>query len=89
MTPKLRSAARERFPTDPMLLGEEVLSPDGRFRAFTPMRIALYREIADRIKAGAPKAPTYLCMEQPGVHRKVLGAEPPPVAALGDRLARG
>ena len=89
MTPGLRTAARERFPNDAMLIGEEVLSPDGRYRAFAPMRIALYREIGDRIKAAAPKVPMYLCMEQPGVHRKVLGAEPPTVAALGERLARG
>jgi len=89
MTPKLRSAARERFPNDRMLLGEEVLSPDGRFRAFAPMRIPLYRQISERIKAAAPKVPTYLCMEQATVHRKVLGAEPPSAAALGDRLARG
>ena len=89
MTPGLRRAARERFPGDRMLLGEEVLSPDGRLRAFAPLRIALYRSISERIKAAAPKMPVYLCMEQPGVHRRVLGAEPPSVAALGDRLARG
>jgi len=88
MTPALRTAARERFPDDPMLLGEEVLSPDGRFRAFTALRVALYRTISDRIRAAAPKVMLYLCMEQPSIHRRVLGAEPPAPAAIGDRLAR-
>src|SRR5579863_5183792 len=35
MTPTLRSAARSRFPSDPMLCGEDVLAADGRFRTFT------------------------------------------------------
>ena len=38
MTPRLRSAARGRFPGDPMLCGEDVLASDGRFRTFTPLR---------------------------------------------------
>ncbi len=89
MTPTLRTAARERFPGDRMLVGEEVLSPDGRYRAFAPLRVALYRKISDRIRNAAPKVPLYLCMEQRGIYRRVTGADPPPPSAMSDRLARG
>ena len=44
MTPRLRGAARGRFPNDPMLCGEDVLASDGRFRTFTPLRLSLYRD---------------------------------------------
>ncbi|HVA80893.1 MAG TPA: radical SAM protein [Candidatus Binataceae bacterium] len=89
MTPALKSAARRRFPADPMLLGEDVLARDGRLRAFTPLRLRLYRILAERFeRAGAP-VPGYLCMEAPSVHERVFGATPPNPATLGARLAHG
>ena len=87
MTPALRAAARRRFPDDPMLVGEEVLSPDSRYRAFLPLRLKLYSALSERIKRADAKLQTYLCMETPSVHRRVLGETPPPPAALGARLA--
>jgi spore photoproduct lyase len=86
MTPSLRHRARTRFSADPMLVGEEVLGPDGRFRAAAPMRIALYRHLKDRLsKAGVGSV--YLCMEQPSVHEKIFGTPPPSPGQLGERLA--
>ncbi len=87
MTPALRAAARRRFPDDPMLVGEEVLAPDGRFRAFTPLRLKLYSILSERIKKADAKLYTYLCMESPSVHRQVLGEAALSPAALGARLA--
>lgn len=87
MTPPLRAAARRRFPHDPMLVGEEVLAADGRYRAFMPLRLKLYSALSDRIKRADAKLQTYLCMESPSVHRRVLGETAPPPAALGARLA--
>jgi DNA repair photolyase len=89
MTPALRTIARRRFPDDRMLIGEEVLAPDGRYRAFAPLRVALYRAIAERIRRAAPRVPQYLCMESASVHERVLGARPSSPAALGERLAGG
>jgi spore photoproduct lyase len=86
MTPALRAAARRRFPDDPMLVGEEVLAPDGRYRTFMPLRLKLYSAISERIKRADAKLQTYLCMESPSVHRRVIGEVPVP-AALGARLA--
>ena len=87
MTPALRKAARARFPTDPMLVGEEVLSSDGRYRTFAALRTNLYRSIEKRLKERAPGLPRYLCMESASVSERVFGVRPQHPAALGDRLA--
>ena len=60
MTPALRSTARRRFPNDPMLTGEDVIGADGRFRAFTPMRLRLFTSIRTGLNGGRQKSP-YIC----------------------------
>ena len=87
MTPALRTAARRRFPADPMLTGEDVIAPDGRFRTFTPMRLRLFASIRAKIERQAPRVPLYLCMESASVHERVLGTSPASPAAMGARLA--
>ena len=87
MTPALRAAARRRFPDDPMLVGEEVLGPDGRYRTFTPLRLKLYKALGDRIRQSNAKMQTYLCMESASVHQQVFGEAASPPTVLGARLA--
>jgi len=87
MNPRLRAAARRRFPTDPMLAGEEVLSPDGRYRTFTPLRARLFRLLSERIKRQAPNLAVYLCMESATMSERIFGARPPAPANLGQLLA--
>ena len=87
MTPALRTAARRRHTRDPLLCGEEVLAPDGRYRTFTPLRASLLRALERRIAAASPAIMRYLCMEPPSIHRRVLGHAPAPAAALGAALA--
>ena len=89
MTPRLRGAARSRFPDDPMLCGEDVLAPDGRFRTFTPLRLNLYRSLADRFRKSGAEIPSYLCMEPASVHEHVFGTVPARPATIGERLSRG
>ncbi len=89
MTPGLRTAARRRFPADPMLLGEEVLGEDGRYRTFTPLRLRLFSKLRERIARACADLPVYLCMETASVHCHVFGAAPPTPAALGSRLVGG
>jgi spore photoproduct lyase len=88
MTPRLRGAARSRFPNDPMLCGEDVLASDGRFRTFTPLRLSLYRTLADRFKKAGAEIPAYLCMEPASIHETVFSAPPARPATIGERLAR-
>ena len=87
MTPGLRSAARRRFPTDPLLLGEEVLGEDGRYRTFTPLRFRLFAKLRERIAKACSNVPVYLCMEPASAYRRVLGTAPPTPASLGSKLA--
>jgi spore photoproduct lyase len=86
MSPGLRSRARARFPHDSLLLGEEVLSPDGRYRTFAPLRLKLYARLRARIEAADPRLPAYLCMENPSAHRQVFGTAPKRPAILGASL---
>jgi spore photoproduct lyase len=89
MTPGLRAAARRRFPEDPMLVGEEVIAPDGRWRTFAPLRLRLFTSVREHLMRAAPGLKLYLCMETASVHERVFGRQPPPPAALGARLAEG
>ncbi len=87
MTPALKGIARRRFPRDPMLTGEEVLSPDGRYRIFAPLRLRLFRALRERINEAARKLPVYLCMETPSVNERILGACPASPSELSHFLA--
>jgi spore photoproduct lyase len=87
MTPTLRTIARRRFPGDPMLCGEDVLASDGRFRTFTPLRLQLYRTLAERFRKAGADVPAYLCMEPASIHERVFGATPPRPAEIGELLA--
>jgi spore photoproduct lyase len=89
MTPGLRTTARRRFPADPMLLGEDVLGKDGRYRTFTPLRLRLFSKLRERIAKACADLPVYLCMETASMHHRVFGAAPPTPTALGSRLAGG
>ncbi|HTW87048.1 MAG TPA: hypothetical protein VMD75_03475 [Candidatus Binataceae bacterium] len=88
MTPGLRRIVRRRFPDDHLMVGEEVLAPDGRFRAFTPLRVGLFRAINDRIRRAGVSAPVYLCMEPASVHQHVFGARPDSPGMIGECLAQ-
>ena len=87
MSPELKAAARRRFPDDPMLVGEEVLSTDGRYRTFTALRTRLFRVLSERIRKHAPGLPAYLCMESAAMSERIFGARPPAPANLGELLA--
>jgi len=87
MTPALRTIARHRFSTDPMLCGEDVLASDGRFRTFTPLRLKLYRTLEERFRKAGAEIPAYLCMEPASIHERVFGEAPIKPAGLGERLA--
>jgi spore photoproduct lyase len=87
MTPALRTIARRRYSADPMLCGEDVLASDGRFRTFTPLRLKLYRTLAERFRKAGAEIPAYLCMEPASIHERVFGEAPIRPAGLGERLA--
>jgi spore photoproduct lyase len=87
MSPALRATARRRFPNDPMLVGEEVIAPDGRYRSFNPLRLRLFSKLREQITRTRPDLPVYLCMESASAHRQVFGMAAASPAALGSKLA--
>lgn len=87
LTPTLRTIARRRFPRDSMLIGEEVLSSDGRYRVFTPLRLRLFAKLREQLARANPQLPIYLCMENASAHHRVFGAAPAAPISLGARLA--
>lgn len=71
----LREVAEARFPKTPIFSGEFLPALDGRDRYFKPLRIEMYRTVAGYIRAHAPQACLYLCMESPEIWERAL-AEP-------------
>lgn len=62
-TRALERIIRLRFPKDLLLLDEFVLTEDGKFRYFKPLRVQMYRYIIGLLRKRAPKLPISLCME--------------------------
>jgi spore photoproduct lyase len=86
-TPALKRIMRERFPETFLLTGEQVLCPDGKFRYFHPMRVAMYRKMVQWLRQAAPLSPIYLCMESKEVWQQVFGFAPRCERELGASLA--
>jgi spore photoproduct lyase len=74
--PSLKPIIQKRFPYSKIVYGELIPGLDGKMRYFKPLRIALYRKMVSWIKALAPEALIYLCMEDEEVWRKSLGYVP-------------
>jgi spore photoproduct lyase len=86
-TPGLKRAMRERFPRTGLLTGEQVLCPDGKFRYFQPLRVAMYRKMVRWIRRSAPTVKIYLCMESRQVWEQVFGFAPACEKELGNQMA--
>ena len=74
--PSLKPIIQTRFPDSKIVYGELIPGLDGKMRYFKPLRIALYRKMVSWIKALAPEALVYLCMEDKEVWEKSLGYIP-------------
>jgi len=91
MTPSLVRKVRERGAERPgrLALGAETVSgSDGKLRVWRGLRVRMYQAILERIRAAAPAATVYLCMETPAVWQKAM-REVPSDRQLGQRLAAG
>jgi DNA repair photolyase len=74
--PTLKEIIAQRFPASKIPYGEFITGLDGKMRYFKPLRIALYRAVAARIRALAPQVPVYFCMEDSEVWEESLGFFP-------------
>lgn len=74
--PALHPVIQQRFPDSAIVHGEFITGIDNKMRYFKPLRIDIYRRIAGWIRAHAPNATVYLCMEDETVWRNSLGFTP-------------
>ena len=74
--PALKTIIARRFADSTIPYGELVTGLDGKMRYFKPLRIALYKKVADRIKTLAPDVLAYYCMEDDQVWSQTLGFVP-------------
>jgi len=74
--PALKPVITRRFPDSTIPYGEFITGLDGKMRYFKPLRIALYKKVAARIKARAPEVLAYYCMEDDRVWSETLGFVP-------------
>jgi spore photoproduct lyase len=86
--PDLKPLVRRRFPESKIPLGEFIRGMDDKMRYFKPLRIGLYRAVAEAIRAVAPEAAIYFCMEDDAVWRESLGFVPAERGGLPRMLDR-
>jgi spore photoproduct lyase len=86
--PALKQIIARRFPDSTIPYGEFITGLDGKMRYFKPLRIALYKQVAGRIKSLAPDVLVYYCMEDDNVWRETLGFTPEEQGGLPAMLDR-
>ena len=86
--PALKPLIQKRFDTSKIIYGEFITGLDGKMRYFKPLRIELYRRMADWIRQRAPQVMVYLCMEDEQVWKRSLGFAPSERGGLSMMLDR-
>jgi spore photoproduct lyase len=84
--PALKAIIQQRFANSRIVYGEFVRGLDGKMRYFKPLRIRLYRDIAERIRLRMPETLVYYCMEDDEVWRRTLGFAPQEKGGLARML---
>lgn len=84
--PELKGTIAARFPDSKIPYGEFITGLDNKMRYFKPLRIELFKMMADCIKALAPGVLAYLCMEDDEVWQKVFGFVPADHGGLAQML---
>jgi spore photoproduct lyase len=76
LPPALKQVAERRFPHSRIFSGELVPGEDGKLRYIKPLRIKLYRRMAEWLRAHDQGLFIYLCMERRDVWQEVFGTTP-------------
>lgn len=77
---RLKQIVDIRFPDDPYFLGELILDPmDGKMRYPRVIRMDIYKKMISWIRKYSKDTPVYLCMEDKGMWKEVMGSVPQPV----------
>lgn len=82
-----KEVIRTRFPRSALLHGELLPARDGKLRYFKPLRVAMYKRLAQWIRTyGSETLPIYLCMESSDIWTKTFHWTPPCDAAVTQLL---
>lgn len=84
----MKPIVQRRFPDSGIPYGEFIRGLDAKMRYFKPLRIEMYRAMANWIRQRAPQAMVYLCMESDAVWRQALGFSPRQFGGLPTMLDR-
>jgi spore photoproduct lyase len=74
--PMLKPIIRKRHPGSSVLRAEFILGMDGKMRYFKPVRVAMYRFMAEHLTRWHSDCGLYLCMESDDVWEMSLGWSP-------------
>lgn len=74
--PHLKPVIERRFPESRIVYGEFVSGMDGKMRYFQPLRLRLYRSVAQALREVSPELCVYFCMENDKIWREALGFVP-------------
>jgi spore photoproduct lyase len=74
--PSLKPVIQKRFPGSKIIYGEFISGLDAKMRYFQPLRVRLYRNVVEWIRAHAPQVLIYLCMESDDVWKRSFGFSP-------------
>ncbi|HDI61188.1 MAG TPA: DNA photolyase [Desulfobacteraceae bacterium] len=86
--PDLKDLVAARFQRSTIVYGEFVRGLDDKIRYFKPLRIDLYRDVAEWIRRYAPDVCLYFCMESEEVWQRVFGFSPSQYGGLPAMLDR-
>ncbi|MBW1647125.1 MAG: DNA photolyase [Deltaproteobacteria bacterium] len=86
--PDLKDLVAARFQRSTIVYGEFVRGLDDKMRYFKPLRIDLYRDVAEWIRRYAPDVCLYFCMESEEVWQRVFGFSPSQYGGLPAMLDR-
>jgi len=84
--PSLKPVIQKRFPDSKIIYGEFISGLDAKMRYFQPLRIRLYRKVAEWIRERAPQVLIYLCMESDTVWKQSFGFTPVERGGLAQML---
>ncbi len=76
LTPALRERIKLRGRASWVIWSELVPNPDGKHRAWRPLRVKMYRHLLARLRQWSEEVPLYICMEPVAVWEKTFGAAP-------------
>jgi spore photoproduct lyase len=80
--PALNQVAQGRFPHSRIFSGELITGEDGKMRYVKPLRVKLYKQMVESLRAHDKGLFIYLCMERGDVWQEVFGTTPGSTAGL-------